>query len=104
MERPVRVRILDHEYLIKSDEDDEYVHNIARFVNDKFREIKENMEGLSDKRTAILAAFDIASDYFQLLKERDDLAKEVQRRARSLNLQIDSVTAQKGPFGQPVRA
>ena len=92
MQRPVRVKILDREYLIKSNEEDEYVQNIAKFVNDKFRTITENTEGLSERRTAILAAFDIASDYFQLLKEHDDLTKDIQQRARSLNFQIDSVT------------
>ena len=92
MERPVRVKILDREYLIKSDEEDEYVQSIAKFVDDKFRAIRENTEGLSEGRMAILAAFDIASDYFQLLKEHDDFAKDIQQRARSLNFQIDSVT------------
>ena len=92
LERPVRVRILDHEYLIKSDEEDKYVQNIARFVNDKFREIKENTEGLSETKTAILAAFDIASEYFHLLKAREDLVENIERRAQTLNSHIDSIT------------
>lgn len=40
---------------------------------------------------AILAAFHIASDYFQVLRERDELIKDVQDRARSLNSQIDAL-------------
>ena len=69
MEKPVRVRIFDHEYLIKSDEDEAYVQTIARYVNEKFWEIKEHTEGLSVNRTAILAAFHIASEYFQLYQK-----------------------------------
>ena len=91
MEKPVRVRILDHEYLLKSDEDEEFVQQIAQFVNDKLKEIRNNTERLSEAKTAILAAFHIASDYFQLLKERDGLARDIQERARSLNYQIDSI-------------
>jgi cell division protein ZapA len=91
LEKPIKVKIFDHEYLVKSDEDEEQVQKIAKFVNDRFGEIREEMGDLSEGKTAILAAFHIASDYFQLLKERDDLVKDIQNRARSLNYQIDSI-------------
>ena len=91
MEKPIRVKIFDYEYLIKSDEPEEQVQHIAQFVNDRFREIKDGAEGLSERKTAILAAFHIASDYFQLLKDRDDLVEDIQKRARALNYQIDSI-------------
>ena len=91
MEQPVRVRILDHEYLVRSDEGEKQVQRVAEFVNERFREIKDNAKGLSETKTAILAAFHIAGEYLQVLKDRDDLAKEVQDRARALNLQIESI-------------
>ena len=92
MEKPIKVKILDQEYLIKTSEDEEHVQRVAQFVNEKFREIKDKTEGLSEKKTAILAAFDVASEYFQILKERNDVFMDFQRRARALNYQIDSVT------------
>lgn len=91
MDKPIRIRLLDREYLIKSDEEEERVQDIAQFLDGKLREISKNAEGLSERKTAILAAFDIASDYFQILKERDDLAKNIERRARALNHQIESL-------------
>jgi len=92
LEQPVRVRILDHEYLIRSDEDEKQVQLVAEFVNERFKEIKDGAQGLSETKTAILAAFHIASEYFQVLKDRDDLTEKVQDRARALNLRIDSIT------------
>ncbi len=91
MEKPIKVKIFEHEYLVKSDEDEDQVQKIAEFLNDRFSEIREDMEDLSEGKTAILAAFHIASDYFQVLKERDDLKRDIQNRARSLNYQIDSI-------------
>ena len=91
MEKPVRVKILDHEYLIRGDEDEEQIQEIAEFVNDKFKEIRDNTEELSEKKTAILAAFNVASEYFQLKKERDNMILDIQRRAQSLNSQIDTI-------------
>lgn len=90
MERSVRVKILDHEYLIKSDEDTERVQRIAQYVNKKFGEIIGNTNGISERKTAILAAFHIASDYFEVIEERDRLVEVIQKRSKILNKLIDS--------------
>ncbi len=92
MEKPIRIKLLEHEYLIKSDENEERVKNIAQYIHDKFGEIREHTETLSETNTAILAAFDIASEYFQLLKARDDLVENIESRAQALNSNIDSIT------------
>ena len=97
MEKPVRVRILDQEYLIRSEEGEEQVKSVAQFVDRRFREIRDNAKGLSETKTAILAAFHIASEYFQVLKDRDDLIEAIQDRARAMNQQIDSISVDKGP-------
>jgi len=92
LEQPVRVRILDHEYFIRSDEGEEQVQRVAEFVDERFKEIRDHSQGLSETKTAILAAFHIASEYFQVLKDLDDQEKDVQNRARELISQIDSIT------------
>jgi len=90
MEKPIRIRILDHEYLLSSDEDEARVNEIAQFVDVKLGEIRDSGGKLSEGKVAILAAFHIASDYFQILRERDELMKNVQDRVRSLNAHIDA--------------
>jgi cell division protein ZapA len=86
-----KINILGHEYLIKSDEKSEQVQEVADFVSSKFEEIREGMEGLSERKTAILAAFHIANDYFQLRREQRDFLAEYRRRSEALINQIDSV-------------
>jgi cell division protein ZapA len=90
--QPVKVKILDHEYLIKSNESEEQVHRIAEYVNDKLLEAMANTRGLSEKKTTILAALDIASEYFQLRDERNDLLNRLRERTEALIQRIDSVT------------
>ena len=91
MEKPVKIRILDNEYLIKSEEEDiEKVYKIAEYVNEKAKEINDNSEGLSEKKTIILTALNIASDYFQVLKERDDMSANISQRSKALIHNIDS--------------
>lgn len=91
MVEPLKVRILDHEYLIKSEENEEQVRRIAEYVNNKLLEAMANARGLSENKTTILAALDIAGEYFQLQKERDDLVASLKERTKALIRSIDSV-------------
>jgi len=88
---PVKVRIRNAEYLVQGEDNEQQVQRIADYVNDKLKEIEEGTEGLSEKRAAILAALDIAGDYFQILREREDLLSMLQQRTQSLIRSIDSV-------------
>jgi len=88
---PVKIRIRDHEYIVRGGENEGDVHRIAEYVNNKMEEIQGGTEGLSEKKTAILAALNIASEYFQLLREREDLLLKIQRRTESLIGNIDSI-------------
>jgi len=89
--KTIRIKILDHEYLIRTDEEEEEVQSIAQFVNEKFREVTEKTDGLSDRKRAILVAFDIASDYFQMRKACDNLRMDIENRARVLNSRLDDI-------------
>jgi cell division protein ZapA len=83
--QPIKIKILNNEYLIKSDENDiDSIHRIAKYVNDKLKETDNNSKGLSEKKAAILTALNIASDYFQALKERDELLDNIRHRSESL--------------------
>ncbi|MCU0594697.1 MAG: cell division protein ZapA [Desulfobacterota bacterium] len=88
---PVKVRIRNAEYLVQSDENEQQVQRVADYVNDKLKDIEQGAEGLSEKRTAILAALDIAADYFQVLKEKESLVSALRLRSQSLIRSIDSV-------------
>ena len=85
MDRPIKIKILDNEYLIRSKGNDtDNAYKIAEYVNEKLREIDENTSGISEKKAVILTALNIASDYFNLLDERDKLLEEIQKKSQSL--------------------
>lgn len=90
MQKPVRVKILNQEYLIRSDNDEAQIQRVAQFVNERFNDIKDSTKGLSERKIAILAAFDIASEYLQQKMDRESLEKDIQERVRTLSFQIDN--------------
>ncbi len=88
---PVKVKIRNAEYLVQGEDGEEQVQKIADYVNDKLKEVEQGTEGLSEKRTAILAALDIAGEYFQLLNEKENLLSTLRRRTQSMIRSIDTV-------------
>ena len=89
--KQIKVKIYEQEYVIKSDESAEQLNRLADYVNDKLKEIQDNTEGLSEKKMAILVALNITSEYFQAIKERDELSVNIRQRTKALLNNIESV-------------
>ena len=79
MKNLVRVEILGREYTVKSDEDEERVKKIAEYVNGKLRRISDNTKTISTLNVAILAAMDIANEYFEVLEGHSNLTQKVEK-------------------------
>jgi len=87
----IKVIIHNNEYFVKSTEGTENVSKIIEYVNQKIDEVSNSSEGLSEKKTAILAALNIASEYFQLLKDREDLEADIRKRSEKMIYSIESL-------------
>ena len=87
---PVKVRIHDQEYLLKSDGDAEQIEEIADYVNQKLADVQDGTEGLSDRKVAILAALSIAGEYLEARRERDEVKGRIRQRTDALINIIDS--------------
>jgi len=84
MGEKVKIKIRDKEYALRGPDDRNQILKVAAYVEKKLREIDDSKRGLSDDKTAILAALDIAGDYFQIIKEKEDLLAEVNNRSQRL--------------------
>jgi cell division protein ZapA len=93
MKNLVRVEILGREYTVKSDEGEERVRNIAEYVNRKIKEVSEGGQTVSTLNLAILAALNIANDYFEAIEDEKDFFRTIEARSGRLiemiNSQID---------------
>ena len=80
----VKVDIFGQPYTIRASVDnEEYIRRIARYVDEKMREIDSSMDLASTQKIAILAALNIADELFSLQEERDRLIAEYEEKARS---------------------
>jgi len=93
MEKLVRVQILGREYIIKSDEEEERVGKIAEYVNQRIKELAEGTKTISTLNVVILAALNIANDYFKALESQRKFTQTIEAKSGRLiemiNAQID---------------
>ena len=62
----VKVSIFGNEYRVSGDGNDEYIQRLAQYVDHTMREISHQGRHVSAERIAILTAFNIADQFFQL--------------------------------------
>ena len=90
MKNLIRVEILGREYTVKSDEREERVKDIAAYVNRKIKEVSESGQTVSTLNLAILAALNIANDYFKAVEGQKDFWQSIEARSGRLIALIDS--------------
>ena len=90
MKNLIRVEILGREYTVKSDEGEERVKDIAAYVNRKIKEVSESGQTVSTLNLAILAALNIANDYFKAVEGQKNFWQSIEARSGRLIAMIDS--------------
>jgi cell division protein ZapA len=65
-EQTIRVEIYNQTYSIRSDGDNDYILELAQYVDRKMREISSGTLTVDSLKVAILAALHIADEFYQL--------------------------------------
>lgn len=86
----ITIKIRDREYNIRGTDDKERMLKVAAYVDQKLRDIGRSSKGLNNEKVAILAALDIAGDYFQIIKEREGLLREINDRSQRLMTNLNT--------------
>ena len=91
----VKVNIFGEDYPIKGDTDAFYIQEVAKYVDQKMKEVSEKLSNKLPLRVAVLAAMNITDELF---KEREDKEKKllnVEEKSQSLLEQLNSKVSQK---------
>ena len=63
------VYIYGSKYKIRSDEDREYIEEIASFVTERMKQFEQSMKVMTTSKLATMVAFSIADELFKLKKD-----------------------------------
>jgi len=82
MAKPIKVQIFDQPYNIGGDLDEKYVHELARYVDQKMREVADTTRMVDTQRVAVLAALAVADELQTLRSEREEVEDKLRDRAQ----------------------
>jgi len=84
-----QVEIFGQTYSVRADGDSSYVHDLARFVDSRMREVADRTATVDTTKIAILAALNITDEMKQVERQRradpTDAVGRVERLIRKLD-------------------
>jgi len=86
-----QVKIFGTEYSLKGAEAQEYMEELANYVDKKMREISERSALVSTAKVAVLAALRISDELYRLRKDKSETRADIsaETRIRKLIEMID---------------
>lgn len=92
---PMRVQILDKEYLVACpDEEREELFASAEFLTEKMKEIRDTGKIVGADRIAVMAALNMAHELLEQRGNKNDYQFDVSKRIRALQDKIDTALNQ----------
>jgi len=88
-ENKVKVNIFGNTYTIQGDAPADYIQQLAGFVHDKMADVARNISTGNPTQIAILAALNIADEYFQVRDMKVSLTSDIENKARALISMLD---------------
>ena len=92
----VTVEILGQRYPIRSSLDVAYVIDLANYVDRKMRTASDRTTGSDSVRVAVLAALNIADEYFRCKDEHSNTGNDAHQLTVELEQLVDEALAQTG--------
>jgi cell division protein ZapA len=84
----IRVEIYDESYNLRGS-DPAYIQRLAEIVDGKMRAVAQHTSTVDSLRVAVLAALNIADDYYRLKRKYEGIESEYSSRADHLGRALD---------------
>jgi cell division protein ZapA len=85
----IRVEIYDESYNLRGT-DPAYIQRLAEIVDTKMRAVAQHTSTVDSLRVAVLAALNLADDYYQLKRKYEGIESDYSSRAGHLGRALDS--------------
>ena len=89
MKRPLDVEIMGQRLTVTSDDDDGHVRQVAEYVDQQMRRLADGRTAASMTQLALLAALNIASEYWKLQHEQEELHRTINRLSQRVGARLE---------------
>lgn len=103
-EQTIRVEIYNQTYSIRSDGDNEYIFDLAEYVDRKMRDISSGTLTVDSLKVAILAALHIADEFYQLKNAQEQTDAQLAVRSSECSELLDRILKNRDEAPQEIAA
>ena len=89
MKQPFDVEIMGQRLTVASDEDNEHVRRAADYVDQQMRQLADGRGGASIVQLALLTALNIASEYWKLHQDQEELQRTINRLSQRVLARLE---------------
>ena len=89
MKRPLDVEIMGQRLTVASDDGDEHVRQVAEYVDQQMRQLAGRLTAASTMQLALLTALNIASEYWKLQHEQEDMHRTINRLSQRVLARLE---------------
>jgi cell division protein ZapA len=89
VKKTTEISIMGQKFMIRSESNDDYVQQVASFVDEKIGEVMSSTKSVASLNVAILAAMNIADEYLKFRRERDEKSNQAERKIKDLIELVD---------------
>jgi cell division protein ZapA len=93
-ESTVKIQIYDQSYNVNADGNEEYLHELAAYVDGKMRSIAEATHMVDSLKVAVLAALNIADETFQMRKRQQEIEAPLRQRVANCVSMVEKALEQ----------
>jgi cell division protein ZapA len=89
--KPIKVSIMGQEYHVRTGADAKYIRKVAKFVEDRMKEIQNAApETTSQLRIAVLAAMNVTDEYLSTVQKKNEAIDKLESKTIAINEFIDN--------------
>ncbi len=88
MKKPVDVEILGQKLVLRSEEEEVYVRKVAGYVDIKMKEVLKGNPPVTKANVAMLAALNIADEYYRLKDRYEEVLTRLDRWSEKLSITL----------------
>lgn len=89
MKKQVEIKVMGQKFMVRSDSDEEYIQQVAEYVDRKVGEVVKNSKAVASLNVAILAAMNIADEFMKYKLEREKQWQTAEKKIKNVIELID---------------
>lgn len=92
MKKEIEIRVLGQKFVVRSESSEDYVNQVAQFVDQKVTEVMKSTQSVASLNVAILAAMNIADEFLKYKSRKEGAVQQAEKKVKDLIELIDLQT------------